>query len=434
MNKINSKQIPYTTGLPYTNLKNKNYTKTSTKVKWWTENKYEYKSPCDFLWNNKKKLYPNECIRTDSKNKLKIELDKWQHRLLIIWHHISIDIYNLANKYIKENSLYKNEKGYYQNISEIKIRDIILGTKKTTSILNSELRNRINKRKYPITLQRSIIKDLVGSYSSCVSNFINGNIKKFNVKNMDHFQTKSGFWIDKTHVNKGNILFAKSININLPIDTNIEKDFKITYNISSRIITVNLLHSRQIEPHVPKEEICGVDLGIRKYATIYSPKSSIEIDSSLLRKNIKEYNSVNITNPRKQRKKKRRLANKIKNRKKDLQDHLAKKLITGYKTIMLGDIESSKVKTSKITKSVKNEFDWFGFYQFKVKLQNKQEEYGNKIYLINEAYTSQSCGKCSSFYKTSDEVHTCQKCKIITDRDHNGARNIMMKGIYENRK
>ena len=51
--------------------------------------------------------------------------------------------------------------------------------------------------------------------------------------------------------------------------------------------------------------------------------------------------------------------------------------------------------------------------------------------IITEEYTSTTCGECGNLNLTlgSKKVYYCQHCKIIIDRDVNGARNILIKAL-----
>jgi putative transposase len=49
---------------------------------------------------------------------------------------------------------------------------------------------------------------------------------------------------------------------------------------------------------------------------------------------------------------------------------------------------------------------------------------------VDESYTSKTCTNCGVMNDVKDsERYECKSCKIEIDRDLNGARNIMLKGI-----
>jgi IS605 OrfB family transposase len=83
----------------------------------------------------------------------------------------------------------------------------------------------------------------------------------------------------------------------------------------------------------------------------------------------------------------------------------------------------------RLSNEVKFVLQMQSHYSFKQYLKTKAKEYGTKVYNINESYTSQACTNCgrlSKEYENRIKICTCGK-KI--DRDLNGSRNILMKGL-----
>ena len=73
-------------------------------------------------------------------------------------------------------------------------------------------------------------------------------------------------------------------------------------------------------------------------------------------------------------------------------------------------------------------------YRFRQHLLNKASEYGCRVELVNEAFTSMTCTFCGrlgtsyEYKKNGERVKVCD-CKNGVDRDINGARNIYMKTL-----
>ncbi|MDR9816508.1 MAG: transposase [Candidatus Methanoculleus thermohydrogenotrophicum] len=63
--------------------------------------------------------------------------------------------------------------------------------------------------------------------------------------------------------------------------------------------------------------------------------------------------------------------------------------------------------------------------------ENKAEEAGSRVILVNPRNTSQMCSRCGMIVKKtlSDRVHTCPHCGLMMDRDQNAAINIMRLGL-----
>jgi putative transposase len=58
-----------------------------------------------------------------------------------------------------------------------------------------------------------------------------------------------------------------------------------------------------------------------------------------------------------------------------------------------------------------------------------------QLYLVTEEYTSKTCTNCGSvkWNLGCNKIYKCNKCKLIIDRDVNGARNIFIKNTMINR-
>jgi transposase len=68
-------------------------------------------------------------------------------------------------------------------------------------------------------------------------------------------------------------------------------------------------------------------------------------------------------------------------------------------------------------------------FKFKQRLQYKCLRNNIGYTEVDEAYTSKTCTGCSYFNKNlgKRKIFNCAICKLIIDRDINGARNILLK-------
>ena len=70
---------------------------------------------------------------------------------------------------------------------------------------------------------------------------------------------------------------------------------------------------------------------------------------------------------------------------------------------------------------------------FKKKLIGRCKRNGNDVIIMDESYTSKTCGKCGELHDINGkEVYKCTKCGLRIDRDINGARNIMIRLLTKN--
>lgn len=88
-------------------------------------------------------------------------------------------------------------------------------------------------------------------------------------------------------------------------------------------------------------------------------------------------------------------------------------------------------KTSKLRKNTKYLCSRLRIGMFRMKLRNKCKEKKINYKMVNEAYTSITCTKCGTINRElgSKETFNCNECKIIIDRDLNGARNIYLASL-----
>lgn len=72
----------------------------------------------------------------------------------------------------------------------------------------------------------------------------------------------------------------------------------------------------------------------------------------------------------------------------------------------------------------------YAHYRFRQRLLDKSREYPwCKVEIVEEDYTSITCGRCGVLNKAlgGKQVYDCLTCGTTMDRDANGARNIFLK-------
>src|ERR1700723_171236 len=69
-------------------------------------------------------------------------------------------------------------------------------------------------------------------------------------------------------------------------------------------------------------------------------------------------------------------------------------------------------------------------YRFRMRLLSKAREYPwCNVELVDESYTSKTCGRCGALHNKlgGAKVYQCPRCTLRMDRDVNGARNIYLR-------
>jgi putative transposase len=143
---------------------------------------------------------------------------------------------------------------------------------------------------------------------------------------------------------------------------------------------------------------------------------------------------------------------RIENRKKDWLHNQSKKIVDGFGTVILEDLdivdmtdkEKGKRKASKKktpveendsltrSKQVRRGFSEVSHSRFSNMLEQKFNEYGGEIILVPPQYTSMTCSTCGYINKNlklSDREWACPECNVVHNRDLNAAKNIYKNGI-----
>lgn len=206
--------------------------------------------------------------------------------------------------------------------------------------------------------------------------------------------------------------------------------------------------------HHPR--VIAIDPGVRTFLTGYSPTDECIIewganDIQRIYRLCAYYDDLQsritkTTTRHCQRYRMKKAARRIQRRIRNLVDDLHKKsvkwLVESYDLIMLPKFDTQRMVQKEIeaadgskkkrkinSKTAKAMLTW-AHYRFRTRLLNKIREYPNCCVVIcHEPYTSQTCSECGHLHKTlgSNKTFKCPVCKIVMDRDHNAARNILLR-------
>jgi len=218
---------------------------------------------------------------------------------------------------------------------------------------------------------------------------------------------------------------------------NVKKDFKLQYEVKTNKYYLLIPEERNKINKNKKKEKCGIDLGVRTFATSIDNENHIKEIGKKLNKKVKvhfnridraqELRNNNLINKKKYHKILDLNYKKIQNKIKNLEYKIANYYCHKYKIIHIGKVSTSSIKrqktTSKMTKRLMNQMS---FYKFIEILKHKAEEYNTKVVLINEYNTTKECSNCG-FIKHdvgAAKIYHCDKCDYIIDRDVNAATNI----------
>jgi putative transposase len=131
-----------------------------------------------------------------------------------------------------------------------------------------------------------------------------------------------------------------------------------------------------------------------------------------------------------------KLRKRIKNLQKEIHDKTINWLTTNYNSIVIPKFDSkgmSNKKSRKISTKTVRGMSSLAHGLFLEKLKTKAIENSSKIIIIDEMYTTMTCGKC--FYKNrnikSKSEWICPRCNWHHDRDTNASRNMLIMKQFE---
>lgn len=168
----------------------------------------------------------------------------------------------------------------------------------------------------------------------------------------------------------------------------------------------------------------GIDLGLKTLATLSDGK---KID----RENLTTKYASRLATAMRAKKTKRVKAihAKVRNSRKDFNHKETTKLVNSYGSIVVGDVSPSKLKKTKMAKSVSDA----GWSSFKTMLAYKAISLGVEYKEVNEKFSTVTCSSCfqrtgpSGLSAIGVRAWIC-KCGASHDRDVNAAKNILRFG------
>src|SRR5579872_6452959 len=333
----------------------------------------------------------------------------------------------------------------------------------------------------PYDTRQLVIKNLVANYKSCITNLKNGHIKSFNIKFKSRKDKKQFCFVDHRALNSEIKLWPRKFNYPLKISKRDDEWLKSYIKIyedakerSDMIITRE--YPGRYYLHVPYitapidivalMKAVGIDPGVRAFHNFYDSKGNtgkigvgvadkllaIEKQIDNLKSRITHTNTSENDDGYRKNKMRRQnmrrkcawLRTKIRNIMDDFHWKSASFYCKNYETIII-----PKMDTESLKKKIRERY-WFNkelkgdnirklmslaHNRFVDRLLSKAQQYGRKVIIQDEAYTSQTCGKCGLLNKNLGPLteYRCldRECRGEIDRDINGARNIMIRGLEQ---
>jgi transposase len=309
----------------------------------------------------------------------------------------------------------------------------------------------------PYDTRQLAIKDAATAYKSCMTNKRNGNITTFDLKYKCRRNPSQLFWIDSNAIkyvgNKLQIFpnrlkkdkFIRMRNRQHNKIQPIEHDCKIMKYGKSYYLVYTF--DKTVEANTTNDNrhhAIALDPGVRTFQTGYSPSGIAIKAGERQNEQLKRlHNKLDIlrglrskaTLRRKQRLKNSclKLEQKIKNVVDNLHNQTSSFLAKSFNNVLLPKFSTSEMQSGKgLHSTTKRQLWTLSHYKFQQKMIGLCQQYRSKLYLVEEHYTTKTCGGCGKLVNVgSSKVFECSECSYKMDRDIHGARNILLKHVKQ---
>lgn len=191
---------------------------------------------------------------------------------------------------------------------------------------------------------------------------------------------------------------------------------------------VNLVMAEADKGRIKTGKECGIDLGLKTLATLSDGEE-------FSRENLTKSFEVQMAKAQRARKKKRVTAinAKIKNKRKDWNHKTTTRLVQEYDRIVVGNVSSSKLKKTRMAKSVSDA----GWADFKLMLEYKAIALGTVYNEVNESFSTVTCSDCKArsgptgLSNLGVRDWVCSSCGSVHLRDVNAAKNILSVSVQD---
>lgn len=342
--------------------------------------------------------------------------------------------------------------------------------KLTNAIQNIQKERRVNMKNFtaeknsvvkdfelntPKDIRANAVKRCCDAYTSGFANLRNGNIKFFCLEYKKKTRQKQSIELTPKNIKVESGVFKIlptyfKDNCILKVSKNNKKKLQ-NIKIVSNVDLVRFHNCYYVHLCVPVnqkstpssstyyKQICGVDLGVRTFATVCSynigNKQTSTFDYQQRQDVLSTLNAkLDMLKKRRGKRTKKKQYNKIEKKKKNVVDLLhwqtVNNLLEHNDVIFLGDIKSHNIVKGNKNKALNRLFSDMKMYQFKQRLLYKASVAQKVVLLVKEHNTTKCCSSCGTINNVGcSKEFCCKSCAFATGRDVNASKNILMKGL-----
>ncbi len=306
-------------------------------------------------------------------------------------------------------------------------------------------------KEIPYDTRQLSIKNALSSIKSSFELLKKGIIKKFKHKYKSKKDYKQIFHVDHRAL-KNLELFPNLLkeHSKLKVENRYKKYYD--YQPENDLIILKdgkkyfILYSKEkvFNKYEQKNKIISLDPGVKKFQSFYTPDGYCgslgdeNLKNKVMRIEKKIDNFKSLKSKTKDKKLKNRLNSKcyelktkVKNIMNDFHWKISSFLTRNYKEILLPIFESSKMKNN-LNNHTNRYLDILSHYKFKQKMIYQSEKYGSELRIVDESYTTKTCGNCGcmNHFVGNSNLFWCPYCNIELERDYQAARNILIKNKH----
>lgn len=344
-------------------------------------------------------------------------------------------------KNIAKAILIKNKYGNFINTWFKYLKSII------TPVFNMDLKDfEINCDK---DIRAGAVFEAYTNYSNCIKAIYSGRINHFKLKYKTNSKKKWSMILTKQMlVLENNTLRFTNKSLNDKTLHFANRTRKLLRNIDtikdSKITKVNGIYQLRLSvivnhkiTNINPEKVIGIDPGVSTFLSMYTPEKTVIIKQTneckridLLRKKI-----IKLRKNKERKRIRRRLLNKLDNRKEHITNELHWKSINylckNYDVIFLEQFDTQGFVKNGKSRELNRNTNNLKPYKFRQRLLYKASTSGKIVEIVKSHHTTKTCSSCGNNQpmELSDRVYNCNKCNNVFDRDFNAAKNILLKGL-----